>query len=259
MKKSTLALRIVIKKSLLLYRQYYLRLVALCLGMLLLHTLSGKLARYMQNMGLYGWKLWAVGLLYVVLLLVLQLSLVRVLLRAIDQKEHRSIKDYLPEPRELLYFFLSLLLVLGSMAGVIAAVAVLFWPLAYTDIQLDMLSSLSVVIGFLLSFLFLTRVCFYPFFIIEQGSGPVEALRWSFRVTKGNLGKLLLIVLCFAGFHLLQVYVNLLGSRLLWAAFSLINVMFIVPYGLILFTVSYRQMIAKRNLKKAPGLFIKNI
>jgi len=73
------------------------------------------------------------------------------------------------------------------------------------------------------------------------------------------LGKLLLIVLFFAGVHLLQVYVNLLGSQLLWAAFSLVNLMFIVPYGLIVFTVSYRQMIANRNLKKSPGLFIKNI
>lgn len=94
-------------------------------------------------------------------------------------------------------------------------------------------------------FLFLLRVAFYPFFIIEQHATPFRALRHSFALTKGNVTKLLLILAFFAILHLLYVYFNYAGYPMVSTVLSIINSFLVGPLASVVVAMAYRDMMVR--------------
>ena len=59
------------------------------------------------------------------------------------------------------------------------------------------------------------RLQFYPYFIVDKGLGPVEALRKSWQITKGTAWNLFIFNLILGGIILLGLLALIIGS--LWA------------------------------------------
>ncbi|MGV8154618.1 MAG: hypothetical protein ACLKAO_09945 [Alkaliphilus sp.] len=101
-----------------------------------------------------------------------------------------------------------------------------------------------------LMFIWMIRAWFYDYFIVDRGSGPVEALKRSWRITKKATWQLCL-------FFLMTLGINLLG-----AFFLLIGLFVTVPTTLLAFAYVYRKLLESEECypsakRKLPN-FVEN-
>lgn len=240
LKESTFAANEVFVRSLFLLKDRYFSIAGLCFLLFVTSNLSGVLAFYLH--GINPVLRAFMALLFVVLYFGLQLTLFKYLLAQMNGKVHIRLKESLPTPRELLYFFVSMLVIVLLAIACFLVISLLGWPFIYTGIGIEVMVSVSMIVSAILTFLFLLRVAFYPFFIIDKAAAPFRAIRLSFALTRGNVTKLLLILLFFAILHFLNGYFNYQGLPVLSVALNVINSFLIVPLSSVVVAMAYHTM-----------------
>lgn len=240
LKDSTFAVNEVITRSWDLLRQHYFSVAGLCFLLFVTSNTSGILAFYLNEV--HPFLSAFMAFLFVILYFGIQLALFKYVFRLIDGKAHGHLSDTIPTTRELLYFFAAMLCIAGIALFLYFVVSLLGFPLVYAGINIADLVNITRIIAAVLIFFVLLRVAFYPFFIIEWHATPWRAIRLSFALTKGNITKLLLILVFFAILHLLYVYFNYSGYPVVSTVLSLVNSFLVGPLSSVVVAMAYRDM-----------------
>lgn len=241
LKESTFTVNEVFVKSLYLLRDWYFSITGLCFLLFITSNLSGILAFYLSDFN-PGLRV-LMALLFVILYFGLQLTLFKYLLIRIGGDGQVGVLQAIPSSRELLYFFVSMATILMVAATCYLFISLVGWPFIYLGIKIDVMVNISLVLSAILTFFFLLRVAFYPFFIIDREATPLRAIRLSFALTQGNVFKLLLILLFFAILHFLNGYFNYQGLPVLSIVLNIINSFLIVPLSSVVIVMAYRKMV----------------
>ena len=249
LKESTFAVNEVFAKSFFLLRHRYFAIAGLCF--LLFFTSNLISLFYLSDYSALH-RLFLV-VLFGVVYLGLQLTLMKYLLSYIGSEGAASVRRSIPSTRELLYFFLSMLLILLVVAFCYAIISLAGWPFIYLGVKIEVMVGISVGLSALLMFVFLLRAAFYPYFIIDQGGTPWRAIRLSIALTRGNVTKLLLILLFFAILHFLNGYVSYHGLLVLSIMLNVVSSFFIVPLSSVVVAVAYRTMMDRYNATGAEA------
>lgn len=256
LRDSTFAIRDVFFKSFFILKNHYFSVAILCLLMFLVSNASSGLAGYINHVNdvLSGF----LATCFFVLYTGVNLTLSKVILAIIDNKENKKLKDMIPSTKELLSFIAAMLIVIISALGILFCISLLCLPLIYLHIKVETMVSFVLIVSFLITFLFIIRVAFYPFFIIDKGEKSMEAVRLSFSMTRGNVFKLLAIMAVFAFMHALQFYTSIWLSFFVGLFFGAINAFIVVPLSTVVITVAYREMITGVKKEESLNIF-KNI
>jgi len=120
---------------------------------------------------------------------------------------------------------------------------VLCFPLLFVGLSMDTVryEVHPFLTGVVMLFV-LIRTTFYPFFIIEHGFNTIRSYKFSLAMTKGNVLRLLVIILAIASTHLLQIGTEYLGYTLVSRILSLVNSFIIIPVVSIVMSVVYIDM-----------------
>lgn len=256
LRDSTFAVNEVISKSWDLLRNHYFSVAGLCFLLFLTSNTSGILAFYFSEVNTFLSVFMA--FLFVILYFGTQLSLFKYIFTLIDKKEKIHLIDTIPSTRELLYFFTGMLSIALLALIFYLIISVLAFPLVYAGIDVSAMVKIARIVSAILIFLFLLRVAFYPFFIIDRHAEPFRALRLSFALTRGNVTKLLLILAFFAILHLLYLYFNYAGYPMVSTALSIVNSFLVGPLSSVVVAVAYRSMMADYGGGENPEV-MKNI
>lgn len=240
LKESTFAVNVVINKSWDLLRRHYFSVVGLCLLLFITSNASGILAFYLSAFN----RILSVfmAFVFVILYFGIQLSLFKYIVMLIDEKQRISVSEATPRTKELACFFISMFLIAFLTLMIYLLVSVAGWPLIYAGVKISVMVNITLVLSTIITFLFFLRVVFYPFFIIERDASPLQAIRLSIALTKGNVTKLLLIMVFFATLHLLYLYFNYRGLPVLSALMSLMNSFLVIPLSSVVMAMAYRSM-----------------
>ncbi len=256
LRDSTFAVNEVISKSWDLLRKHYFSIAGLCFLLFLTSNTSGILAFYFNEVNAFLSAFMA--FLFVVLYFGTQLTLFKYIFTLIDKREKINLSDTIPSTKELLYFFTAMMCIALLALFFYLCISILAFPLVYARIDVAVMVNIARIIAAVIVFLFLLRVAFYPFFIIERHATPFRAIRLSFALTKGNLTKLLFILAFFAILHLLYLYFNYNGYPVVSTALSVLNSFLVGPLSSVVVAMAYRNMMADYHGGDDPGV-IKNI
>jgi len=256
LKDSTFAVNEVINRSWDLLRKHYFSVAGLCFLLFLTSNTSGILAFYFSEVNTFLSVFMA--FLFVILYFGTQLTLFKYILALIDKKDKINLTDTIPNTKELLYFFTGMFSIALLALLFYLVISVVAFPLVYARIDVSLMVNIARIVSAVVVFVFLLRVAFYPFFIIEQQAEPFRALRLSFALTKGNVTRLLLILAFFAILHLLYLYFNYAGYPMVSTALSLVNSFLVGPLSSVVIAMAYRSMMADYHGGDDPEV-MKNI
>ncbi|MBP3943821.1 beta-carotene 15,15'-monooxygenase [Sphingobacteriaceae bacterium WQ 2009] len=256
LKESTFAVNEVFVKSVELLKRNYFSVAGLCFLLFITSNASSALAVYFKDINVVLSIFMA--LIFVVLYFGINLSLFKYILSQIDREDHFSVSATIPSTKELLNFFTAMISIAGISIVMLLLFAVVCFPIVYLKVPVSSLANIVLIGAAVFTFIFVIRVAFYPFFIIDRKETSIRAIRLSFALTKGNVTKLLLILAIFALLHLLQWYFNFMGYNILAVCLSFVNSFLVVPLSSIVITVAYRDMISDYQGGDDPAI-IKNI
>ena len=92
-------------------------------------------------------------------------------------------------------------------------------------------------VGVIAALYFFLRIMFFNTFIVDDHSGPIESLRQSFRLTKGYLLKILLIL------FIILFLIGLPAQIALYYRLASITLAFTYPFVNIILAVTYRKLV----------------
>lgn len=256
LKESTFAINEVFSKSLDILKNNYLSVATLCFLMFIISNGSSALAEYLKHFNIVLSSFMA--LIFMVLYFGANLAIFKVVLAIIDNKSERSLNDIIPSTKELVNCFGSILIIFLSSIIILLLFSLICWPLIYLNIELVTMVNFVLVLSFLVTFLFIIRVAFYPFFILDKSTSSLQSIKLSFAMTRGNVFKLLFIMAVFTFMHIIQIYASLWLSFYIGLFLGAINAFLIVPLSSIVITVAYREMILGVNKEDNLDIF-KNI
>lgn len=240
LKERTFAVNHVFKVSWLILKSRYFSIAGLCLCLFVTSNMSGVLAFYLKDLNPALAALMA--LIFLVAYFGIQLTLFKFVLKLIDRQAHISLSEVMPNGRELGRFFLAMLSVSLAVVLFYLLFSVAAWPFIYW-IGVESVVVGGYLVSALISLYFLIRIAFYPFFIVDKGSGAWEAIRLSLALTKGNVINLLFIMAVFAILHLLYIYFNYLGYPIVSTALSILSSFLVVPLSSVVVAFAYRDMV----------------
>jgi len=256
LKDSTFAVNEVINRSWDLLRQHYFSIAGLCFLLFLTSNTSGILAFYFSEVNTFLSVFMA--FLFAILYFGTQLTLFKYIFTLIDHREKIQFTETIPGAKELLYFFTGMFSIALLALLFYLVISIIAFPLVYANIEVSLMVNITRIISAIVIFIFLLRVAFYPFFIIDRNAEPFRAIRLSFALTKGNVTKLLLILAFFAILHLLFLYFNYVGYPMVSTVLSLVNSFLVGPLSSVVVAVAYRNMMADYQGGDDPKL-MKNI
>lgn len=240
LKERTFAVNHVFRESWLILKSRYFSIAGLCLCLFLTSNMSGVLAFYLQDLNPMLAAFMA--LVFLVAYFGIQLTLFKFVLKLIDKQSHISLTETIPASKELWRFFLAMLSVSLAVFVFYLLFSVAAWPLIYW-IGVESVVTGGYLVSAIISLYFLIRIAFYPFFIVDKGSGAWEAIRLSLALTKGNVINLLSIMLVFALLHLLYIYFNYLGYPIVSTVLSILSSFLVVPLSSVVVAFAYRDMV----------------
>jgi hypothetical protein len=106
------------------------------------------------------------------------------------------------------------------------------YPLAYNIVK---------GVGFIVALYLFLRIMFFITFIVDDHSGPIEALRQSFRLTKGYILKMMLIFLLIL--FLIVIPLEISASY----RFVFFLLAFTYPFVSVMLAVTYRKLVYSRQ------------
>lgn len=240
LKERTFAVNHVFSESWIVLKSRYFSIAGLCLAMFVTSSASGILAFFLA--GLHPFFAVFIAVLFVVAYFGIQLTLIKFVLRLIDKQSDISPSEIFPTTTELTRFFMAMLSVSVLVLFIYALLSVVAWPLIYW-IGVEAVVTGNYMVSALVSFYFLIRIAFYPFFIVDKNSGAWKAIWMSLALTKGNVINLMSILTVFGVLHLLYIYFNYLGYPIVSIALSLLNSFLVVPLSSVVIAMAYKSMV----------------
>lgn len=240
LKESTFAVNEVISDSWDVLKKRYIAIAGLCFLLFLTSNTSGVLAFYFNTINTYLNIFMA--LMFILLFFGIQLCLFKHIFQIIDHNKEVHWADSIPSFKELLYFLMGTLMVLLFSFASYFLISLTLFPLVYLDIPLRIPVTLTMVFTTLFMLWILIRVAFFPLFVIDQHKTPWQSIRMSFAITKGNLIKLLMLMLFFALLNLLYLYFSYREMAFIATLLSLINSFVVIPLSSVCVALAYRKM-----------------
>ncbi|GGH17254.1 beta-carotene 15,15'-monooxygenase [Sphingobacterium alkalisoli] len=256
LKESTFAVNEVFFKSLKLLKSHYFSVAGLCLLLFITSNASTTLAEYLRHYNVFVSALFA--LVFTVIYFGVNLTLFKYVMLIFDGKKELKLSSAIPTTKDLSFFFGAMLIIVIISLTLLVLMAVICWPFIYVGGDIGVVSSIAVFISFVLTAIFIIRVAFYPFFIIDRHCNSFQSIRLSFAMTRGNVTKLILIILTFGLLHVAQAFANFSGNLYLGVFISIVNSFLIVPLSSIVVTVAYRDMMSTYQGGDNPE-YLKNI
>jgi Tfp pilus assembly protein PilP len=142
--------------------------------------------------------------------------------------ENPEVKDLFIHYNLLLKYFGASLLLAAIMAG---AVGLMFVGIA--SASLGSLRAAPMLIGIALAIAVALSFMFFSYAVVDRGAGPLNALRFSYLITKGAKLKLFLFILAAMG-------INILGSLLL-----MVGLLVTIPLTLVAVAHVYRRLVSR--------------
>src|SRR5690606_25776519 len=173
LKDSTFAVHDVINRSWDLLRKHYFSIAGLCFLLFLTSNTSGILAFYFSEVNAFL-SIFMV-FLFVILYFGTQLTLFKYIFTLIDEREKVNLIDKIPSVKELLYFFTGMFSIAFLALICYLVISVVGFPLVYADVDVSLMVNIARVVSAVIIFIFLLRVAFYPFFIIDRHAEPFRA------------------------------------------------------------------------------------
>ena len=132
---------------------------------------------------------------------------------------------------------ISYLAVAFILAFIITNFAILVEYLEKYPLIDDIVKTIGVIIAL---YLFL-RIMFFNTFIVDDHSGPIESLRQSFRLTKGYLLKVLVIL------AIILLFIGLPAKIAQYYPLISVAIIFTYPFVNIVLAVTYRKLVYSRQ------------
>lgn len=263
LKESTFAVNEVFSKSLDIFKKHYFSVAGLCFLLWITSGLSNYLATTISDYNVVLSSFMA--FFFMIAYFGLNLTLFKYILNLIDGEDCKSVLQCVPTGKELAYFFGSMLSIMALSIFFLILLYLVTVPFLYVFdngdnriVLMDNFTYFVLLFAAIVTFFFVIRIAFYPFFIIDKHADAWKSLRFSFALTKGNVTKLLLILAVFAFFQVLQTYFNYLGYYTIFLILNLISSFLIVPLASIVVSVAYRDMMSNYNGGEDPEI-LKNI
>lgn len=166
-----------------------------------------------------------IGVVMWIIQLVISMGVIKIALKFTDNQKGEISDLYSQYPLFLKFLFASILNGLVMFIGMIPLLIYMlfiyrattsFGPTTSQDVTLPPLALLPILalIMIIPIIIFGVRLQFFSYFIIDQGSGPIEALKKSWTATRGQYWRLILFYLATMGLNILGAFALLVG--LLW-------------------------------------------
>jgi hypothetical protein len=160
------------------------------------------------------------------LLLIMQgyttLGLYKLIFTLIDSEYYEFEFSQIVPKLRMVVSFVSLSLLLAFIVTTYSFFVVDIWLKNYPIIQ-EVAKDAGVLIVLYMALRYMFCICF----IVDDDSGPIEALQQSFRLTKDNLGKIILILLISIALIFVGLAVLLIGVII---TYPLVNIILVVTY-----------------------------
>ncbi|QBQ40689.1 hypothetical protein [Sphingobacterium psychroaquaticum] len=258
LKESTFRANEVFLRAMSILRKHYISIAGLCFLLFVTNNLSSFLAMYLKESAASGVK---VLLLFVFLTLFfsLQLMLIKRALNLVSYKKKLGFMGYIPTTKQFVSFIVGLLTAILISVIVACLVYVLCFPLLYMGISMDrVMFEIHPVITGIISVYIILRTMFFPFFILDKNFSVFKSYRFSLAVTRGNVFRLVLVLLLVSSTFLLQLGSEYLEYNLLARAFSIINSFIVIPSVSLVLSIVYSDMMSEYKGEGDPE-FLKNI
>jgi hypothetical protein len=241
LKESTFAVNDVIRTAWDILKKEYLSIAGIGLMMFVTWNLSSFMALYFGEINI-GVNLF-MAFIFILLYVGLQLTLFKYILKILDENDvNVTVRNSLPSRKQVLFFLLGTLYFIICIVLVYLLIGILLLPFVYTGISVNIIAQIAISTGIIGMLITWVRISFFPFFIIDRNTWPFQSIRFSLAITRGNFTKLLLLLIFFAIFHLLSLYLNYAGYPIISALVSIVNSFLIVPLSSVAIAVAYRKM-----------------
>lgn len=219
----------------------YISIAGLCFLLFITSNLSTFLALYLDGTSLFI-KI-VLLLAFVGLYFSLQLVLLKNAITLAKGEKSPGFWGYVPSFSQFANYIFGLILYSLITLLVYSIMYVLCFPLLFLGISMDTVryEVHPFLTGVVMLFI-LIRTTFYPFFIIENGFNTIRSYKFSLAMTKGNVMRLLVIILVIASTHLMQLGAEYFGYMLVSKILSLVNSFIIIPVVSVVMSVVYIDM-----------------
>lgn len=254
LKESTFRANDIIFRALNLLKSHYFSIASLCFLLFVISQITTFVHGYFEDVGIATKSL--LMLLNIVLFFGLQLVLIKRAILLSQGVEHTRFLNYIPTTKQFINFLFGL--VLCSLFGVffILVLGVLFWPLIYIGVDKDFITfDLVPFLSPIISALFLMRITFFPFFILERNVNFFKAVKLSMAFTRGNFLKIVAVFLFLGLASLLSFVLIYFGYWYIAMFFTAISVFLIIPLVSLAMSVAYTDMLREYKGSENPGFF----
>jgi len=139
---------------------------------------------------------------------------------------------------------ISYLAVAFILAFIITNFAILVEYLEKYPVVDDIIKTVGVIVAL---YLFL-RIMFFNTFIVDDHSGPIESLKQSFKLTKGYLLKVLVIL------GIILLFIGLPAKISQYYPLTSIAIMFTYPFVNIILAITYRKLVySHQDVDEVPN------
>ena len=266
LKESTFTVNEVIAKAWRVTIDNYFSIATLCFLIFITLTTSSLMAFFLKDVSVFVRIVMV--LIFIVLYCTINLSLFKYIFHLLDN-EHDTITivSTLPTRLQIIRFLVATF----YFSLCIIFVGVVLYPILYVldpvlryAVKIGLVDNLkeaggmvtNVAVGIAVVAIFITflRISFFQFFIIDKGAKSFESIKLSLATTKGNLTKILMLLLVLGGFHLLSLVFNYLQ----WSVISFIVIslssFIVVPLSTVALTVAYRKMMSEYKGDDEPDI-----
>lgn len=283
LRESTFAVKDVILQAWRVTRDNYLSIATLSFLIFITASTSTFMAFFMEEVNI-GIKIIMLGI-FVMSYCVVELCMIKYIFKLLDHTEEDvQIVDTLPTRSEIgrfliatVYFGLSIFVVGILLMPILYLLDWVFKLLVEQGVMESyqetghIIVNVAVAIGILGIALTFVRIIFFPFFIIDKNSPPFESIKLSLAATKGNIVKVLMILLgllliqglVFGFFYIVVMMffklLNYFWEYDLYQQYtSLIVVTFssfvVVPFTTAFFAVAYRKIMQEYKGDEHPDI-----
>lgn len=231
----------------------YVSIAGLCFLLFITSNLSTFLAMYLDSSNYFIKVL--LLLAFVGLYFSLQLVLLKNAVVLAKGEKKPGFWGFVPSFSQFVNYIFGLVIYSFIAAIVYMIMYVLCFPLLFLGFSMDTVRyEIHPFLTGLVMLFVLIRTTFYPFFIIEHGFNTIRSYKFSLAMTKGNVMRLLFIIVAVASTHLLQIGAEYLGYPLVSKILSLINSFIIIPVVSIVMSVVYIDMMKAYKGDTEPSL-----
>ncbi|GHE48784.1 hypothetical protein [Sphingobacterium griseoflavum] len=258
LKESTFKANDVVLRAFSLLRSHYFSMAGLCFLLFVTSNLSSYLALTLYDSRIYFVKV-LLCMVFPILFFGTQLVLIKRSLLLARGIEHAAFTDYIPSAKQFFNFLLGLVCYSVLVGLFYLLTSVITFPFLYLGVEMETLSyEINPFLTGVIMLFVLTRITFFPYFIVDKEFHLFRSFKLSVALTRGNMFRLILLVLAMGMAYIMQVSFDYFGYFIIAKVFSFINTFVVIPSVSLVMAVAYHDMMKDYRGGDDPEL-LKNI